>query len=54
MNKISARQPFVPGLLDISEDEPTSMRTGIDVWTVFVAFVVALGMGLLVWSTTSI
>ncbi len=52
MHKISARQPFVPGLVDLSEDEPLADRTGIDAWTVFAAFVVALGVGLLVWGTT--
>jgi hypothetical protein len=52
MHKISARQPFVPGLLDISEDEPLAQRTGIDAWTVFAAFVVAGGIGLLVFCTT--
>jgi len=54
MHKISTRQPFVPGLLDISEDEPLAQRTGIDAWTIFAALVVAVGMGLLVWGTTAI
>ncbi len=51
-SKISARQPFVPGLLDLCEDELSPQRTGIDAWTIFAAFVVALGVGLLVWGTT--
>ena len=51
-NKISARQPFVPGLLDLSEDELSPQKTGIDAWTIFAAFVVAAGMGLLVRGTT--
>jgi hypothetical protein len=52
MHKISARQPFVPGLLDLSEDEPSANTTGIDAWTIFAALIVAVGVGLLVWGTT--
>ena len=52
MNKISARQHFVPGLIDASEDELSPEKTGIDAWTLFAAFIVALGVGLLVWGTT--
>lgn len=50
--RISARQHLVPGLIDASEDElTTAERTGIDLWTVFTAFVFAVGLGLLVWGT---
>jgi hypothetical protein len=51
MHKISARQPFVPGLVDVVEDD-LAQRTGVDLWTIFAASVVAVGMGLLVWGTT--
>lgn len=51
-NKISARQHLVPGLLDCSEDELSPQTTGIDRWTILTAFLVAAGVGLLVWGTT--
>lgn len=51
-HKISTRQHLVPGLIDASEDELTGAeKTGVDAWTVFTAFVFAVGIGLLVWGT---
>jgi hypothetical protein len=52
MTQISARQHLVPGLIEGSEDELSPQSTGVDAWTIFAAFVVALGVGLLVWGTT--
>jgi len=52
-HKISARQHLVPGLLDLSEDELSPERTGIDGWTLFAAGLVTTAVALLVWATTS-
>jgi hypothetical protein len=51
--KISTRQHLVPGLLDFSEEELSPARTGIDLWTVLAALIVAVGMGLVVWTTSA-
>jgi len=52
MDRISARQPLVPGLVDLTDDELSPRKSGIDAWTIFAAFVVTLGLALLVWGTT--
>jgi hypothetical protein len=51
MRSISTRQPFVPGLLDLSEDELAQESRKLDAYWILVLLIVAASAALVFFAT---